>query len=200
MDFLGKGDQTLIEFERFVASDGEDLLRTAYLITSDLQEAEDLVQECLLRVVRRWQKVRAMNHPGAYVRRVLVNLALDSGQRRTRRWQELLRLDGLSEAELVLRGDDRLDDSTTPHDADGDLFDAVRALPTRQRVIVVLRYFGDFSEAQVAEMLGCSVGTVKSTTSRSLVRLRAVLESPAEEAAQAPQPISVGNQLRSRSR
>jgi RNA polymerase sigma-70 factor (sigma-E family) len=198
MEFLGKG-RTKIEFERFVASHGDDLLRTAYLITSDLSEAEDLVQECFLRVTRRWPDVRAMHHPGAYARRVLVNLALDSGQRRARRWQELLRLDGLPEAKRALRGNDRTDDVTPPA-ADEDLRDAVRALPTRQRVILVLRYFGDFSEAQVAEMLGCSVGTVKSTTSRSLARLREELQSSAEEDAHAPQSISVGNQLRSRSR
>lgn len=200
MDFVGK-DPSPIEFEQFVASHGDDLLKTAYLITSDLPEAEDLVQDCLLRIARRWPKVRAMSHPGAYVRRVLVNIALDGGQRRARRWQELLRLDGLSEAELVLRGDHRTDVMGTLHDTDGDLLDAVRALPTRQRVILVLRYFGDFSEAQVAEMLGCSVGTVKSTTSRSLVRLRAALEPSAEqEDADGPQPISAGNQLRSRNR
>lgn len=199
MDFLGR-DRTRIEFERFVETDGDALLRTAYLITSDLLEAEDLVQECLLRVVRRWSKVRAMEHPGAYARRVLVNLALDGGQRRARRWQELLRLDGLSEAKLALRRDDRMDDLSALHDADGDLLDAVRALPTRQRVILVLRYFGDFSEAQVAETLGCSVGTVKSTTSRSLARLREALESPANGAGGDPQPINVGSQLRSRSR
>ncbi len=193
-------DRTRIEFEQFVASYGDDLLRTAYLITSDLPEAEDLTQECFLRVAERWRHIRVMHHPGAYARRVLVNLALDGGQRRARRWQELLRLDGPSEAKLAFRGDDRTDDVTTLPTADGDLRDAVRALPTRQRVILVLRYFGDFSEAQVAEMLGCSVGTVKSTTSRSLVRLREALQSSAEEDPRAPQSISIGNQLRSRSR
>lgn len=90
MDFLRK-DRMRIEFERFVASHGDGLLKTGYLITSDLSEAEDLVQDCLLRVARRWPKVRAMEHQGAYARRILVNLALDSGQRRARRWQELLK-------------------------------------------------------------------------------------------------------------
>jgi RNA polymerase sigma-70 factor (sigma-E family) len=202
VDFLRRDrDRTRIEFERFVASDGDCLLRTAYLITSDLPEAEDLVQECLLRVVRRWPKVRTMKHPSAYAQRILVNLALDGRHRRARRWQELLRVDGLSEAEQALRSDDRLAGMTTTWEVDGDLRDAVRALPTRQRVILVLRYFGDFSEAEVANTLGCSVGTVKSTTSRCLARLRGALESSATDGAPALQPpIGVETQLRSRSR
>ncbi|HWE08611.1 MAG TPA: sigma factor, partial [Solirubrobacteraceae bacterium] len=69
------------EFERFVAEATDALLRTAYLIVWDLAEAEDLVQECLLSVARRWPRVRTMDHPRAYARRMLVNLALDGRKR-----------------------------------------------------------------------------------------------------------------------
>ena len=78
------------DFEQFVTASSDALLRTAYLVVWDPVEAEDLVQECLLAVARRWPRVRRMDHPHAYARRVLINLALDGAQRRTRRRQELV--------------------------------------------------------------------------------------------------------------
>lgn len=171
MELFGKG-RTRGEFERFVASHADDLLRTGYLIVWDLAEAEDLVQECLLRVARRWPRVRSMDHPGAYARRILVNLALDGAKRRARRRRELEPLDGLpSEARV---------DEAAAHElrtlaAKAELLDVLGTLPPRQRAVLVLRYFEDLSEVQVAEILGCSRGTVKSTTSRGLARLRDVL-------------------------
>ncbi len=77
------------DFEQFVAGSAESLLRTAHLITWDAGEAEDLVQECLIRVARRWTRVRRMQQPLAYARRVLINLAVDGAGRRTRRRREL---------------------------------------------------------------------------------------------------------------
>lgn len=175
MDFLRNG-RTRAEFERFAAAQVDDLLRIGYLLAGRLQEAEDLVQECLLRVARRWPKVRSMEHPNAYTRKVLVNLAIDGASGRTRRWQELVRPDGLSEAGHLL------DEKSAPNPAEArldetELLDALRTLPARQRAVIVLRYFGDLSETQVAEALSCSVGTVKSTTSRGLTRLREALET-----------------------
>jgi RNA polymerase sigma-70 factor (sigma-E family) len=143
------------------------------LIVSDWTEAEDLVQECLLRVARRWPKVRLMEHPGAYARKVLVNLALDGARRRARCWQELAALDG---GEPPAIGLDQDGDAITTRAEASELLDVLRLLPVRQRVVLVLRYFGDFSEAQVAETLGCPVGTIKSTTSRGLAQMREVLE------------------------
>ena len=78
------------DFEQFVSASSDALLRTAYLVVWDAVEAEDLVQECLLAVARRWPRVRKMDHPHAYARRVLVNLALDGAQRRTRHRRELV--------------------------------------------------------------------------------------------------------------
>src|SRR5581483_10263515 len=77
------------DFDRFVADSTDALLRTAYLIVWDLGEAEDLVQETLFQVARRWPRVRRMEHPTAYARQILVNRALSGSGRRTRRRQEL---------------------------------------------------------------------------------------------------------------
>ena len=160
------------DFEQFVTASSDALLRTAYLVVWDAVEAEDLVQECLLAVARRWPRVRRMDHPHAYARRVLVNLALDGTQRRTRRRQELV---GEEAAALAAAPDDA---SARRLDAVGiraELIEALGTLPPRQRTVLVLRYFEDLTEAQVAELLGCSVGTVKSTASRGLSRLQAAL-------------------------
>jgi DNA-directed RNA polymerase specialized sigma24 family protein len=77
------------EFEQFVAGSTDSLLRAAYLIVGDLAESEDLVQECFVTVAKRWPRVRSMEYPRAYARRVLLNLALDGSARRSRRRLEL---------------------------------------------------------------------------------------------------------------
>src|SRR5271154_486866 len=77
------------EFERFTAQASESLLRTGFLMTGNAKDAEDLVQETLLRVARRWNRVRSMDHPAAYARRILINLVLDDAGRRSRQQAEL---------------------------------------------------------------------------------------------------------------
>jgi RNA polymerase sigma-70 factor (sigma-E family) len=151
---------------------GKQLLRTAYLITSDVAEAEDLVQECLLRVARRWPKVRAMAYPRAYAHRILVNLALSSSRERARHRHELTDNPDLSFEPAETRS---LGGIAQIEDRD-ELRGALSELPARQRAMVVLRYFADLSEAQTAQALDCSLGTVKSTTSRAIDRLRTVLD------------------------
>jgi len=160
------------DFDRFVAQSTDDLLRTAYLVLWDLAAAEDLVQECLLRVARRWPRVRAMEHPTAYARRIVVNLALDDAKNRHRRNAELHGPDGLS-------ADQRHDEGAAAAlglvETTSELLDVLGTLAPLQRAVLALRFFDDLSERQVAEILGCSVGTVKSTSSRALERLRNVL-------------------------
>lgn len=163
------------EFDRFVADAADGLLRAAYLITWDLADAEDLVQECFFKVARRWPRVRKMERPAAYARTVLVHLALDEGKRRSRRRAELAEA---AATPLAQYEDDAAVRVLGRVEAGADLMQALGELPPRQRVAVVLRYFEDLSEAQVAEAMGCSVGTVKSTTSRALERLRTVVELP----------------------
>jgi RNA polymerase sigma-70 factor (sigma-E family) len=158
-------DRAKREFERFAAGAVDDLLRTGYLVVWDLAEAEDLVQESLMRVAKRWPKVRSMDHPVAYARRILVNLALDGAERRARR---RLELDGQPVAE---RADEASSRALGRIDTQSELVQALANLPPRQRAVIVLRYFVDLPEAEVAATLGCSLGTVKSTASRGLARL-----------------------------
>jgi RNA polymerase sigma-70 factor (sigma-E family) len=157
----------MTEFDQFVATHVDDLLRTAYLIVWNEVEAEDLVQDCLLKVARRWARIRRMKQPGAYARRILVNLAIDGAHGRARRRSELQ--SGVAVTPVTV-------DPLPALDTRAELLDAISKLPSRQRAVLVLRYFNDLSEAQVAEVLGCSVGTVKSSASRGLARLREALQ------------------------
>jgi RNA polymerase sigma-70 factor (sigma-E family) len=167
-----RAERARADFEQFVGASTDALLRTAYLVVWDPVEAEDLVQECLLAVARRWPRVRRMDHPHAYARRVLVNLALDGARRRTRHRQELV---GDDAATLAAIPDESSARRLNAVGVRAELIEALGMLPPRQRAVLVLRYFEDLSEAQVAELLGCSVGTVKSTASRGLTRLQAAL-------------------------
>jgi RNA polymerase sigma-70 factor (sigma-E family) len=150
------------EFDSFVGARSGALLRTAHLLTGDRGHAEDLLQQALERLYRHWGRIDG--DPEGYVRRTLVNLAADRWRRRSRRPQEA----GQELPDTPARGD--------AHRAVEDRYDLVRALRTltsRQRAVLVLRYFDDLSEAEAARVLGCSVGTVKSTSSKALARLRA---------------------------
>jgi RNA polymerase sigma factor (sigma-70 family) len=111
-----------------------------------------------------------MDHPAAYARRILVNLALRGGPRRSRRRTELSET---SPADVVA--------PAAPLDRNDELHAALAALPPRQRAVLVLRYFLDLPEAEVAAALRCSLGTVKSTASRGLARLEQTLR-PANDA------------------
>jgi RNA polymerase sigma-70 factor (sigma-E family) len=163
------------EFERFVADSTDTLLRTAFLVVRDLSVAEDLVQESLFRVARRWPRVRSMEHRVAYARRILINLALDGAKGRHRRSAELDLGDRLSVQD---RHDEAATRALVDVDTTSEIAAALGELAPRQRAALVLRYFEDLSETQVADAMGCSVGTVKSTTSRALERLRCILAAP----------------------
>jgi RNA polymerase sigma factor (sigma-70 family) len=162
---LPRRGRTRVEFEHFVDACAGELLRTGYLIVWDLAEAEDLVQETLLRVARRWPRVRRMDQPVAYARRILVNLAIDDAKRRSRRRGELEPPDGLP---LDSHADEAAARALAALDARAELLGALALLPPRQRAVLVLRYFEDLSEAQTAQTLDCS----------GLARLREALEEP----------------------
>lgn len=149
-------------FREFVAARSPALLRTAWLLTGDEHLAEDLLQTALARTWPRWSRLHPGGNAEAYVRRVMVNTCLSW---RARRWNGEWATEHLPELEDV-----------DPHDRVLDraqLADVLRHLPARQRAVLVLRFFEDCSEQQTADALGCSVGTVKSQTSRALARLRA---------------------------
>jgi RNA polymerase sigma-70 factor (sigma-E family) len=160
------------DFDRFVADSTDGLVRTAYLIVSDLGEAEDLVQETLFEVARRWPRVRRMEHPVAYARRILVNRAVRGAARRARRRQELT-------LEPPVQSAPDLGPSAGSGEHD-ELMSALAALAPRQRAVLVLRYFLDLPEAEVAAALECSLGTVKSTAARGLARLEQAMRSANE--------------------
>jgi RNA polymerase sigma-70 factor (sigma-E family) len=175
----GRDDLRRAEFEQFVAGSTDSLLRTAYLVVGDVAESEDLVQECFVIVAKRWPRVRSMEHPRAYARRVLLNLALDGSARRSRRLLELDQSDTLEE-----RFDERSSGQLTAIDVRSELVAALAGLPPRQRAVLVLRYFEDLSESDTAAALQCSVGTVKSTASRALARLQSTLTTIATKESQ----------------
>ncbi len=141
------------DFDRFAREHAQGLLRTAYLVVWDAGEAEDLVQECLLKVARRWRKVRNMEMPLAYARRILINLAIDDSRRRSRRRAELQQPTPrvATVADPIGAREERI-----------ALLDALARLPGRQRAVLVLRYFNDLTEQQTAELLGCSAGTIRA--------------------------------------
>jgi RNA polymerase sigma-70 factor (sigma-E family) len=174
---LRRADRARRQFEQFVDGAADELLRTAYLVVWDLAEAEDLVQEALLRVARRWPRVRSMDYPLAYARKILINIALDGRERHKRRRDEL------NVALPLAPADQRAMDEITQVDVRSELLLALGQLPPRQRAVLVLRYFVDLPEAEVADMLGCSLGTVKSTASRGLARLAGELELPSPQLA-----------------
>jgi RNA polymerase sigma-70 factor (sigma-E family) len=158
------------EFDCFAGGAWDPLLRTGYLMTGDAKDAEDLVQETLLRVARRWNRVRSMDHPAAYARRVLINLVLRDASRRSRQRAELRPQDGGAEAadESAARALREVDDLA-------EFRWALAQLPARQRAVLVLRYWADLPVGEVADILGCTEGTVTSTASRAAARLAGAL-------------------------
>jgi RNA polymerase sigma-70 factor (sigma-E family) len=158
-----------VEFQGFFASQYEPLCRLGYWLTGDWSQAEELAQEALVRVYWRWPIVRRLDRPDLYARKVLVN-----------HFRSLLRR-ALVEARHA--GRIRQRDTVQPGDHDGSLvlWAAIRRLTLRQRAVLLLRYQQDLSEAEVARLLGLSVGTVKSTASRAVARLRATLADQKEQ-------------------
>jgi RNA polymerase sigma-70 factor (sigma-E family) len=157
-------------FEAFVAARWAPLVATAYLVTGDRGIAEDCVQEALVRLHRRWRRVNARGQV-AYANRAVMNAAL-SWRRRRRVAEVPLNVDAHAPAQEP--GD--------PTGFDPRLLAALWSLPPRTRAAVVLRFLEDRSEVETASILGCSVGTVKSLTSRGVARLRdALADTPGGE-------------------
>ena len=147
-------------FADFVTQRSPRLLRTAYLLTRDWSYAEDLLQTALVRAWGAWSRIEA--DPEPYVRRVLVNAYFSWLRRRWRHAEQAV-------AELP---DHPAADETARADERQRVWRAMGRLPRRQRAVLVLRYFEDLTEAQIAAVLGISVGTVKSQANRALAKLR----------------------------
>jgi len=147
------------EYTVFVRSASASLTRTAWLLTGDADLAAELVQEALVKTYLAWRRVRH-GEGTAYARRVLVNLNIDRWRRRPATPSEDLDGPVAGNAEAVI--DDR-----------DEVVRMLATLPPQQRRVIVLRYYNDLSEADVADHLGISVGAVKSAASRGLATLRA---------------------------
>ena len=149
------------EFRDYVTTRGRALLRTAYLLTGNLADAEDLLQAALAKTYLAWDRIEDRGALDGYVRRAMVNTHISWWRRR--RVQEF-------------PTDELPDRAVADHAGDSDLQEALRRaidrLPLRMRTAVVLRYYEDMTEAEVAERLGVSLGTVKSTVSRAVAKLR----------------------------
>ncbi|HET6627509.1 MAG TPA: SigE family RNA polymerase sigma factor [Nocardioidaceae bacterium] len=150
------------EFEAYMAARQPSLLRTAYLLTGDRHSAEDLVQTALAKLYLSWDKVQRRELTDGYVRRIMVN---ENNSLWRRAWKR---------KEVTT---DEVPDRTGVHDLPDDgrraaLWDFVQTLPKKQRAVIVLRFYEDLSEAETADILGISVGTVKSQASRALASMR----------------------------
>jgi RNA polymerase sigma-70 factor (sigma-E family) len=149
------------EFGEFAAARSGALIGLAYVLTADQHAAEDLLQTALTRAAGRWGRI---HDPEAYVRQIMYREQISSWRRRARRREttmadppdRAIMADTGAEARLIVR-------------------EALRALPAGKRAVLVLRYLEDLPEAQVASILGCSVGTVRSQTSKAITQLRSVL-------------------------
>jgi RNA polymerase sigma-70 factor (sigma-E family) len=152
------------DFAEFVAARWGPLYRLAYLLAASPAGAEDLLQTTLEKTYMNWSRIGRMEHAEAYVRRMLAHASVSSHRRawvRERPTDPLPDTAGDSAEELVL--DRRL------------FWPLVCALPARQRAVIVLRYYEDLSEAQIADALGCAPGTVKSQSSAAIGALRRAL-------------------------
>ena len=148
------------DFEEYVAARLPSLMRTAYLLTGNQHDAEDLAQATLLKAAGAWRRIAGQ--PDAYVRRIMVNENISRWRRRPR-------------GEFLVGSPPESAQTTNGGEAAMDLRLALRSLAPRQRAVIVLRFYEELTERETAEALGVSVSTVKSQTRDALSRLRALL-------------------------
>ncbi|WP_019054885.1 SigE family RNA polymerase sigma factor [Streptomyces prunicolor] len=161
-----------LDFDDFARSRQAHLRRTAHLLCGDWHLAEDLTQTALAKLYAVWRRVRQLESPDGYARRVLYRTFIDETRRR-RWWERTGAGAGVGEGEGAYQED--LVASASDPDLRLTLLDALRQLPPRGRAVLVLRFWEDQSVEATAAALGCSVGTVKSQTSRGLGTLRTIL-------------------------
>ncbi len=150
------------EFTAYLHARQPRLLRTAYLLTGDRHTAEDVLQTSLAKLYLAWDKVRDRDSVDAYLRRIMVN---ENNSLWRRGWKKREHT-----TEVLPEGDPHHDDYDDGRDA--ALWAVVQSLPPKARAVVVLRYYEQMSEAETADALGISVGTVKSQCSRAIAALR----------------------------
>ena len=159
------------DFEDFIAARGASLMRFALMLCGDPHRAEDLVQTALARVYPRWGRISAMERPEAYVKTVLVHDHLRWWRRRSS-----------GEVPVAQPREVPTADPSTAHAARDAAWRLLGSLPRQQRAVLVLRYYEDLPDSEIAEILHCKPGTVRSLASRALANLRESLPHLDKEA------------------
>lgn len=157
-------DSDRAAFTEFAHARADTLFRTAYLMVGDHQLAQDLLQEALVKTLMAWPRLRDHGNLDAYARRIIVTTSISWRRRRSFHERPL---ETFPEQPVPDQAD-----AVVTHDA---VVAALRTVPPRQRAAIVLRYYQDLTEQQTAEVMGCSVGAVKSQVSAGLRRLRQAL-------------------------
>jgi RNA polymerase sigma-70 factor (sigma-E family) len=157
----GRGQRGAAAFSDFVAARSTSLFRTAYRMMGDYQLAQDLMQESLVKAYVAWPRLRDVTKAEAYTRRIIVTTSISWRRRRA-----------FHEYPTASRLDSASPDQTEQLGAQEELWTQLLLLPPRQRAAVVLRFCEDMSEAQTAELMGCSVGSVKRQVSLGLTKVR----------------------------
>ena len=156
-----------LAFDEYLRRHADALLRHATIVTADPQQAQDIVQTVLERAYRRWDRIGGLDHPDAYLRRMVVNEFISLRRRMAR----ILLTAAVPEP-------DRTPDHADQHAERSALIDRIRRLPNRQRAAVALRYWDGLTDAQIAAELGCTAGSVRGYISRGLRALRVDAEPP----------------------
>ncbi|MFI6623131.1 SigE family RNA polymerase sigma factor [Streptomyces sp. NPDC050528] len=156
------------QFREFVAARSRSLLHTAYLLTGDWEQGRDLLQTALASTARRWSKLRDREQPEIYVRRALYHAQVD--RFRLLSWGRETVTDSVPDQPSAQSAN--WADAVVQRQ---DIMTALRRLPKRQRAVIVLRYFEDRPDSEIAAILGVSPGTVRSQTHKALVTLRITL-------------------------
>ena len=152
----------MTDYENFVRAQLPRLLRYATMLTGEREQAADLVQEVLVKAYRRWSRISDADHPDRYVVRMVTNGYLSWRHSRA--------------ARLIAAGDlpdeARPDDFASDHALREDMWQRLARLPRRQRAVVVLRYYEQFADSEIADLLGCAQATVRAHAHRALTTLR----------------------------
>jgi RNA polymerase sigma-70 factor (sigma-E family) len=162
-----------VTFEEYVLARGPALVRFARLLVGDNHRAEDLAQDVLSRAYPRWSRICRADHPDLYLRRMLVNARNSWWRRRSNH----------EVAVSEVADQPRTDDVGADAAERDSMWRLVCSLPVRQRAVLVLRFYEDLDDAAIAEILGCSVITVRTHAMRALAALRAKLAPPGPPAA-----------------
>lgn len=153
-------------FEEYVVGRGQALRRFGYVLTGDRQLSEDLVQEALAKAHRRWAQIRSLEHPDAYVHRIMVN-GFVSWHRRA------LRLTFFAEPPEQAPSAAYGGDHGAQHADRDEMWQVLATLPRQQRAVLALRFYEGLSDEEIARLVNCGTGTVRVHASKGLARLRA---------------------------